>query len=105
MLGQDYMRTARAKGLVERVIVLRHALRNALIPVVTILGLQVPAILGGSVVMETIFNLPHQSLCQVPPPVFGSDSDGGHVPGVIRLHQSNHEPSHHTARRNGAERY
>jgi peptide/nickel transport system permease protein len=58
VLRQDYVRTAWAKGLRERVVVTRHALRNALIPVVTILGLQVPAILGGSVVMETIFNLP-----------------------------------------------
>ena len=58
VLRQDYVRTAWAKGLRERVIVIRHALRNALIPVVTILGLQVPAILGGSVVIETIFNLP-----------------------------------------------
>jgi peptide/nickel transport system permease protein len=58
VLRQDYVRTAWSKGLRERVVVTRHALRNALIPVVTILGLQVPAILGGSVVMETIFNLP-----------------------------------------------
>lgn len=57
-LRQDYIRTAWSKGLRERVVVTRHALRNALIPVVTILGLQVPAILGGSVVIETIFNLP-----------------------------------------------
>ena len=58
VLRQDYVRTAWAKGLRERVVVTRHALRNALIPVVTILGLQVPAILGASVVIETIFNLP-----------------------------------------------
>ncbi|MFN8557836.1 MAG: ABC transporter permease [Dehalococcoidia bacterium] len=58
VLRQDYVRTAWSKGLRERVVVTRHALRNALIPVITILGLQVPAILGGSVVMETIFNLP-----------------------------------------------
>ncbi len=58
VLRQDYVRTAWAKGLRERVVVSRHALRNALIPVVTILGLQIPAILGSSVVIETIFNLP-----------------------------------------------
>ena len=58
VLRQDYVRPAWAKRLRERVIVTRHVLRNAMIPVVTILGLQVPAILGGSVVMETIFNLP-----------------------------------------------
>lgn len=57
-LRQDYVRTAWSKGLRERTVVTRHALRNALIPVLTVLGLQVPAILGGSVVIETIFNLP-----------------------------------------------
>jgi len=57
-LRQDYIRTAWSKGLKERVVVTRHALRNAFIPVVTLLGLQVPAILGGSVVIESIFNLP-----------------------------------------------
>jgi peptide/nickel transport system permease protein len=58
VLSQDYVRTARAKGLRYRVIVLRHALKNALIPVVTILGLQVGAILGGSVVVESLFVIP-----------------------------------------------
>jgi len=57
-LRQDYIRTAWSKGLRERVVVTRHALRNAFIPVITLLGLQIPAILGGSVVIETIFNLP-----------------------------------------------
>jgi peptide/nickel transport system permease protein len=57
-MRQDYVRTAWSKGLRERTVVARHALRNALIPVVTLLGLQIPAILGGSVVMETVFNLP-----------------------------------------------
>jgi peptide/nickel transport system permease protein len=57
-LRQDYVRTAWSKGLRERTVVTRHALRNALIPVVTVLGLQIPAILGGSVVIETVFNLP-----------------------------------------------
>ena len=57
-LRQDYIRTAWSKGLRERVVVTRHALRNAFIPVITLLGLQVPAILGGSVVIESIFNLP-----------------------------------------------
>jgi peptide/nickel transport system permease protein len=58
VLRQDYVRTAWAKGLRERRVVLRHALKNALIPVVTIVGLQVPVILGGSLIMESIFNLP-----------------------------------------------
>ncbi|MFC1932396.1 ABC transporter permease [Chloroflexota bacterium] len=58
VLRQDYIRTAWAKGLGERVIVLRHALRNALIPVVTVIGLQVPLLIGGSVIIEQIFCLP-----------------------------------------------
>ncbi|MGC2209931.1 MAG: nickel ABC transporter permease [Candidatus Korobacteraceae bacterium] len=57
-LGQDYIRTARAKGLSERAVVYRHALRNALIPVVTVLGLQFGALLAGAIVTETIFSWP-----------------------------------------------
>jgi len=57
-LGQDYIRTARAKGLSERVVVYRHALRNAMIPVVTVLGLQFGALLAGAIVTETIFSWP-----------------------------------------------
>ncbi len=58
VLGQDYVRTARAKGLGERSVVRGHALRNALVPVVTIMGLQFGTLLGGSVVTETVFALP-----------------------------------------------
>jgi peptide/nickel transport system permease protein len=58
VMRQDYIRTARSKGLSGLPVIYRHALRNALIPVVTVLGLQVPAILGGSIIMESIFNLP-----------------------------------------------
>jgi peptide/nickel transport system permease protein len=58
VLRQDYIRTAWSKGLRERVVVLRHALKNALIPVVTIIGLQMPVVIGGTVIMETIFALP-----------------------------------------------
>jgi len=57
VLRADYVRTARAKGLNERVVIIRHALRNSLVPVVTVLGLQVSGLLGGSVIIETIFNL------------------------------------------------
>jgi ABC-type dipeptide/oligopeptide/nickel transport system permease component len=57
-LGQDYIRTARAKGLPERTVVYRHALRNAMIPVVTVLGLQFGALLAGAIVTETIFSWP-----------------------------------------------
>jgi peptide/nickel transport system permease protein len=58
VLGQDYLRTARAKGLGERAVVLRHALRNALIPIITIFSLELPGLIGGSVIIETIFSLP-----------------------------------------------
>jgi peptide/nickel transport system permease protein len=58
VIRQDYIRTARAKGLPERTVVLRHAFRNALMPIVTILGLMVPALIGGSVIFETIFAIP-----------------------------------------------
>jgi peptide/nickel transport system permease protein len=57
VLGQDYVRTARAKGLRERGVVLRHATRNALLPVVTVIGLQLGALLSGAVLTETVFNL------------------------------------------------
>ena len=57
-LRQDYIRTAWAKGLKERVVVMRHTLRNALIPVVTIIGLQMPILVGGAVIIEQIFSLP-----------------------------------------------
>jgi len=58
VLGQDYMRTARAKGLRERLVVLRHGLRNALIPTVTIIGLTFGSLLSGAVLTETIFSWP-----------------------------------------------
>ena len=57
-LRQDYIRTAWSKGLKERVVIMRHAIKNALIPVVTLIGLQLPILVGGSVIMENIFNLP-----------------------------------------------
>jgi peptide/nickel transport system permease protein len=57
-LGQDYIRTARAKGLPERTVVYRHALRNALIPVLTVIGLQFGSLLAGAIVTETIFSWP-----------------------------------------------
>jgi peptide/nickel transport system permease protein len=58
VLRQDYVRTAQAKGLRERSVVVRHAIKNAMIPVVTILGLQFGSLLGGSVVVESVFGLP-----------------------------------------------
>jgi len=58
VIRQDYITTARAKGLPERTVILRHALRNALLPVITLLGLSVPGLIGGSVIFETIFAIP-----------------------------------------------
>jgi peptide/nickel transport system permease protein len=57
-LRQDYMRTARAKGLRERAVITRHGLKNSLIPVVTVLGLQMAGLLGGAIIVERIFTLP-----------------------------------------------
>ena len=58
VLRQDYITTARAKGLYERFVIVRHALRNALLPLVTLMGLQIPWLLGGSVIIESIFAWP-----------------------------------------------
>jgi peptide/nickel transport system permease protein len=58
VLRQDYIRTAWSKGLRERVVVMRHAMKNALIPVVTMIGYQLPVIVGGAVIIENIFGLP-----------------------------------------------
>ena len=58
VLRQDYVRTAWSKGLKERIVVVRHAMRNALIPVITMISGQVPIMIGGAVIMEQIFNLP-----------------------------------------------
>ncbi len=58
VLGEDYVRTARAKGLSEAVVVLKHALRNALVPIVTVVGLTTALMIGGAVVTETVFSLP-----------------------------------------------
>ena len=58
VLRQDYIRTAWSKGLKERVVIMRHALKNAFMPIVTLVGMQFPILVGGSVIMENIFNLP-----------------------------------------------
>ncbi len=58
VLRQDYIRTAWSKGLKERIVIIRHTIKNALIPVVTLIGLQLPILVGGAVIMENIFNLP-----------------------------------------------
>jgi peptide/nickel transport system permease protein len=58
VVAQDYIRTAWSKGLRERIIIYRHAIKNALIPVITVMGMEVGMIFGGSVLVETIFNIP-----------------------------------------------
>jgi peptide/nickel transport system permease protein len=62
VLRQDYIRTAWAKGLSERLVVMRHALRNAMIPVITLVGLQAPILIGGAVIIEQIFVIPGMGL-------------------------------------------
>jgi peptide/nickel transport system permease protein len=58
VLGQDYIRTARAKGLIERIVIYKHALRNAMLPIVTIVGLSIGSLMSGAVLTETVFSLP-----------------------------------------------
>ena len=58
VLGDDYVRTARAKGVKERRVVMKHALKNALIPILTVLGLTAAVLISGAVVTETVFGLP-----------------------------------------------
>ena len=58
VIRQDYIRTARAKGLKEKVVIYKHALRNALIPVVTLLGMSIPGLFSGATLTESIFNWP-----------------------------------------------
>lgn len=65
VLRQDYMRTARAKGLGERVVILKHGLRNALIPLITILALTIPGLIGGAIITETIFSWPGMGLMTI----------------------------------------
>jgi peptide/nickel transport system permease protein len=58
VLGEDYIRTARSKGVPQRIVVYKHAFRNAIIPVVTIIGLQVSDLLAGAIIVENVFHLP-----------------------------------------------
>jgi peptide/nickel transport system permease protein len=58
VMKQDYIRTAWSKGLRERTVIIRHAMKNAFIPIVTVLGMSIPALVGGAVIMEQIFNIP-----------------------------------------------
>jgi peptide/nickel transport system permease protein len=65
VLRQDYIRTAWSKGLQKRVILIRHALKNALIPVIITVGIQVPILIGGTVIIERIFTLPGMGMLMV----------------------------------------
>jgi peptide/nickel transport system permease protein len=65
VLNQEYVTTARAKGLYARAVLIRHALRNALLPIITIVGLRIPALVGGSVLIETVFNYPGIGLLMI----------------------------------------
>ena len=67
VLGQDYLRTARAKGLEDRLVVIRHALKNALIPIVTVIGLQFGSLISGAFLTETVFGRPGLGRYVVPP--------------------------------------
>ena len=58
VLGEDYIRTAKAKGLTPRQVLVRHALRNAAVPIVTVIGIGIAALIGGVVVTESVFNIP-----------------------------------------------
>jgi peptide/nickel transport system permease protein len=58
VLGEDYIRTARAKGLSERRVILKHGVRSAITPVITVLGLDIGILLGGAILTETVFNIP-----------------------------------------------
>ena len=71
-IGQDYIRTAWSKGLSERIIILKHALKNSLIPVITLVGMGVGGILGGSVLVETVFSIPGVGRLMVSS-IFGQD--------------------------------
>ena len=65
VMHEDYVTTARAKGLKANTVVMRHAVRNALLPIITVLGLQIPRLFGGAVIIETIFNIPGIGLTMV----------------------------------------
>ena len=58
VMRQDYVRTAHAKGLGERTVITRHVLKNALIPVITVIGLQLPVVIGGTVIIESVYSIP-----------------------------------------------
>jgi ABC-type dipeptide/oligopeptide/nickel transport system permease component len=82
VLGSDYVRTAQAKGLVDRTVMRRHVLRNALVPTLTTVGLQIGYLLGGAIVVENVFNLP--GLGRLMTTAVGS-RDYGVIQGLVLL--------------------
>ena len=93
VIREDYIRTAYSKGLRERVVVLRHALKNAMIPVITIVGGAVPFLIGGSVIIEQIFTLPGMGRLAVEAAI-ARGFPGDHL-GNICIH--NFHPNRHSA--------
>jgi peptide/nickel transport system permease protein len=96
VLGDDHIRTARAKGLSEASVILRHALRNALIPVITVLGLTFALLIGGAIVTETVFGLPASATSSFRRSSAATIRDPGRAAGdrgTLRSHQSGHRPS------------
>lgn len=82
VMRQDYIRTAWAKGLKERVIIIRHALKNGLIPIITVAGMGIPMIVGGTVVIETVFNIPGMGRLAV---ASVQNQDYPYVQGIILI--------------------
>ena len=66
IMSEDYVRTARAKGLGENTVLWRHVLRNALVPVITVVGLELGTLLSGSIIVETVFAWPGSGHCSLP---------------------------------------
>ena len=92
VVREDYIRTAYSKGLTERAVVFRHAVKNALIPVITVIGLNIPVVIGGSVIIEQLFGLPgmgpagHRS--GVPPRLPGDNRGNARIQYVRAGHHS-----------------
>ena len=82
VMRQDYIRTAWAKGLKERMVIFRHALKNGLIPIITLAGMGIPMIVGGTVVIETVFNIPGMGRLAV---ASVQNQDYPYVQGIILI--------------------
>ena len=91
--GRDYIRTGRAKGLAERAVILRHALRNAAIPVLTVLGLQIGTLLGGAVITESVFAWPGMGKLVVDAIFFRDFPGGADRADLLGHHLRGHQPA------------